>query len=110
MPSDIDWNNSFTHIIAISNELIISLFFTPNNDTINDFWKVLEIFTGVEIAVFNIFCELLVNLDVNRGLNRRYNSSEMLANDYWCLLSATSIQNETSIKIGYFSLLKKNNY
>ena len=108
-PINIDCNNSFTHIIAISNELIIPLFFTPNNDSINDFWKVLGLdsFTEVEIVVFNRFGKLLGNLDVHIGWDGRYNGIEMIPNDYWYLLSAVNINNEIIIKKGHFSLLKK---
>jgi len=108
-PLTIDCTNSFTHIITISTELTIPLFFTPNNDTINDFWKIsgLDNFTEVALSVFDRYGKLVSKPDINIGWNGESNGKEMPSNDYWYSLFAVNSNNENIIRKGHFSLLRK---
>ena len=108
-PINVDCENSFTHIIIISSELIIPLFFTPNNDTKNDFWKILglESYNEVEILIFDRYGKLLAKPDINIGWDGKYDTKNMPSNDYWYSLSGLNSSNELVIRKGHFSLLRK---
>ncbi|WP_299129011.1 T9SS type B sorting domain-containing protein, partial [uncultured Winogradskyella sp.] len=63
-------------------------FFTPNDDTVNDFWQVKGISNqfqaGSKIYIFNRHGKLLTQLDpVSRGWDGTYNGNKMPTSDYW---------------------------
>ncbi|MDH7911188.1 T9SS type B sorting domain-containing protein [Winogradskyella sp. SYSU M77433] len=63
-------------------------FFTPNNDTINDFWQVYGISNQFQqnsiIYIFDRYGKLLTQLDpLGPGWDGMYNGKKMPSNDYW---------------------------
>lgn len=78
-------------------------FFTPNNDGINDYWKIkgIEKFPNPEILIFDRYGKLLTQLS-SRTLrwNGFYNGKRMPSNEYWFKTSLGNGQ----IFSGHFSL------
>ena len=63
-------------------------FFTPNNDTVNDFWQVYGISNQFQqnsiIYIFDRYGKLLSQLDpLGPGWDGMYNSKKMPTDDYW---------------------------
>jgi len=63
-------------------------FFTPNNDTVNDFWQVDGISTQFQsnssILIFNRYGKLLKQLDpLSPGWDGNYNGTKLPTSDYW---------------------------
>ena len=63
-------------------------FFTPNNDTVNDFWQVYGITkqfqTNSIIYIFDRYGKLLIELDpLSPGWDGNYNGHKMPTSDYW---------------------------
>ena len=63
-------------------------FFTPNNDTENDFWQVKGISRqfqpNTSILIFDRFGKLLKELDpLSRGWDGTFNGAKMPTSDYW---------------------------
>ncbi len=84
--------------------LSIPKFFTPNNDSYNDFWivKGMESYPNSELRIFDRYGKLLKELTPNSvGWDGTFNGHELPASDYWFVfkLDATSTE-----KRGHFSL------
>lgn len=79
-------------------------FFTPNNDGVNDFWKLRGIDTaGNLIHIFDRYGKLLIKLQASdKGWDGTYNGTEMPADDYWFRVS---LQNKQEFN-GHFSLVR----
>ena len=63
-------------------------FFTPNNDTVNDYWQVYGISEDFQsnstIYIFNRYGKLLKELDpLSSGWDGNYNGEKMPISDYW---------------------------
>lgn len=79
------------------------LFFTPNGDGFNDFWKIknLDLFPKATITIFDRYGKLLKQLNANSpGWNGTYIGNELPADDYWFNLN---FEDGKIIK-GHFSL------
>jgi gliding motility-associated-like protein len=78
-------------------------FFTPNNDSYNDTWKIknLDILPKSTIAILDRYGKLLNQLGSNTiGWNGTYNGKELPADDYWFILTF----DDGKIIKGHFSL------
>jgi gliding motility-associated-like protein len=78
-------------------------FFTPNNDGINDTWKIknLEILPKPSISIFDRYGKLLKQLNIsNSGWNGTYTGKDLPSDDYWFVLT---FEDGKTIK-GHFSL------
>ncbi|GGE17630.1 T9SS type B sorting domain-containing protein [Psychroflexus salis] len=61
-------------------------YFSPNNDGINDYWKVIGLDNNIraKIRIFDRYGKLLHEFDeANTGWDGTYNGNLMLNNDYW---------------------------
>ncbi|WP_026933924.1 T9SS type B sorting domain-containing protein [Christiangramia echinicola] len=91
----------------VSSEIVVlgyDNFFTPNNDGVNDFWKLRGIDTaGNLIHIFDRYGKLLIKLQASdKGWDGTYNGTEMPADDYWFRVS---LQNKQEFN-GHFSLVR----
>jgi gliding motility-associated-like protein len=78
-------------------------FFTPNNDEINDTWKIknLEILPKSSISIFDRYGKLLKQLNTsNTGWNGTYTGKDLPSDDYWFVIL---LEDGKTIK-GHFSL------
>ena len=77
-------------------------FFTPNNDGINDFWKVPNLFnTIISISIYDRYSKLLKQIAGNSsGWDGRYIGATMPADDYWYLIN----YKDGKVLQGHFSL------
>tara|TARA_R110002073_G_scaffold14554_2_gene59349 strand:+ start:28505 stop:31936 length:3432 start_codon:yes stop_codon:yes gene_type:complete len=91
-----------------SKEVIIidyPVFFTPNNDGINDFWQIKGInkFPNSKIFIFDRYGKLLTQLSSNDlGWGGLYHGKKMSSNDYWFKVD---LGNGT-IFSGHFALMR----
>lgn len=78
------------------------LFFTPNDDTYNDVWKIdnLNFYPNAVIRIFDRFGKLLKQVAPENGWDGTYTGIKLPADDYWFVLE---LSNERTIK-GHFSL------
>lgn len=78
------------------------LFFTPNDDTYNDVWKIdnLNFYPNAVIRIFDRFGKLLKQIAPENGWDGTYTGIKLPADDYWFVLE---LSNERTIK-GHFSL------
>ncbi|HIP48914.1 MAG TPA: T9SS type B sorting domain-containing protein [Lutibacter sp.] len=88
-------------------------FFTPNNDTYNDTWKVIGAhsiyFKSVAVTIFDRFGKILVILDLNSnsfGWDGIYSGKTMPKSDYWFSAALVDKKGKTRIRRGHFSLLR----
>lgn len=93
--------------------ITIPNFFTPNNDSYNDIWKVeglsSRFYFAVEILIFDRYGRLLhkMNMQENQvGWNGTYNKQILPATDYWYKISLTDLDLKTIVKSGHFSLMR----
>lgn len=91
--------------------LIIPRFFTPNNDSFNDIWKIAGLssrfYSAAEIQIFDRYGKLLhkMNLAENEvGWSGISNKRALPASDYWYKIALTDLKNNLIIKRGHFSL------
>jgi gliding motility-associated-like protein len=108
-PLNAECENSFTQKITISDELIIPLFFTPNNDNVNDFWKIigLDSYTEVNLSIYDRYGKLLAKPNIFIGWDGKYIGKNMPSNDYWFSMFGINPNNEIILRKGHFSLLRK---
>ena len=93
-------STSFT-TIKIDSFLNIPLFFTPNNDSYNDVWSVLDSENTItKIMVFDRFGKLLHDSKNNSTWDGNFNSQIMPTDDYWYNIQ---LKNGEMLK-GHFSL------
>ena len=91
---------------TISREIVAlgyQKFFTPNNDGINDYWKVIgaEFFPESEIYIFDRYGKLLQQLSSeSNGWDGRHKGLPMPATDYWFRFE----NGDGSVFTGHFSL------
>lgn len=77
-------------------------FFTPNNDGVNDYWKIKSIKKIKIILIYNRFGKLLSSPIPEIGWDGLSNGKKVESNSYWYKI----IFDDDSLKIGYFSLLR----
>jgi gliding motility-associated-like protein len=78
-------------------------FFTPNNDGVNDFWKIqnLDMFPKTIVTIYDRYGKLLKSFTgSDRGWNGTYTGKNLPADDYWFVIS---FEDGKIIK-GHFSL------
>ncbi|WP_170137102.1 T9SS type B sorting domain-containing protein, partial [Winogradskyella sediminis] len=70
-------------------DLFIPVFFTPNNDTYNDYWTVIDRNHIVkEILIFNRYGKLIKQLiPSNYSWDGYYNGKMLESNDFWYLIT-----------------------
>lgn len=84
--------------------LFYPYFFTPNNDTVNDFWQIKfsEAEPDLKILIFDRYGKLLTPLDPrSRGWDGTFNGKLMPTSDYWFLVKRPSNGKEYR---GHFTL------
>jgi len=83
-------------------DLFIPVFFTPNNDTTNDFWTVIDRNSIVkEILIFNRYGKLIKQLIPSQYSWDGYYNGELLeSNDFWYLIT---LKNGKELR-GHFAL------
>lgn len=93
--------------------ITIPNYFTPNNDSYNDIWKVeglsSRFYFAAEILIFDRYGRILhkMNMQENQvGWNGTYNKQTLPATDYWYKISLTDLDLKTIIKRGHFSLMR----
>ncbi|MCF6278780.1 MAG: T9SS type B sorting domain-containing protein [Flavobacteriaceae bacterium] len=100
----------------ISKELFLldyPKFLTPNNDGYNDYWQLIGLdsstFTISPIQIFDRFGKIVAIIDPTQGQgwDGLYNNEMLPSSDYWFVLSLTNSQDETIIKKGHFSLIRR---
>ena len=79
----------------------IPKFFTPNNDGINDIWKITEITNqNYSIYIYDRYGKLLKSLGYNEGWDGSLNEKPLPSTDYWFQIIFANGTN----KMGHFSL------
>ena len=84
--------------------MMYPVFFTPNDDGYNDFWKIKlsELEPGLTITIFDRFGKLLKYLDNDDiGWDGTYNQNPLPADDYWFVIKRTNgkeIKNHFTLK------------
>ena len=84
--------------------LSIPKFFTPNNDSYNDFWTVKGMisYPNAELRIFDRYGKLLKELrPTSLGWDGTFNGQELPASDYWYVFKMDATAPE---KRGHFSL------
>ncbi|WP_290697680.1 T9SS type B sorting domain-containing protein [Lacinutrix sp.] len=84
--------------------LFYPFFFTPNNDTVNDFWQIKfsESEPNLEIFIFDRYGKLLTTLNPrSRGWDGTFHGKLMPATDYWFLVKRPNNGKEYT---GHFAL------
>jgi len=80
-------------------------FFTPNNDGINDYWRIPMLanqYPKAEIQIFDRYGKLLTGFSAQSiGWNGTFNNKKLPATDYWFVVKLP----ERNVK-GHFSLLR----
>lgn len=80
-------------------------FFTPNNDSYNDYWEIeglIDVFPEAEVTIFDRYGKLITKLDAsNLSWDGTFNKKLMPATDYWYVLKIDAISPE---RRGHFSL------
>ncbi|SDX27391.1 gliding motility-associated C-terminal domain-containing protein [Lutibacter oricola] len=86
-------------------------FFTPNNDGINDTWKIQgvneDFYRITAIQVFDRFGKLITKIDPKGiGWNGVYNGKILPSSDYWFFVELVDKNGNTKIRKGHFSLIR----
>ena len=84
--------------------LLAPPFFTPNNDSYNDFWivKGMSFYPNAELRIFDRYGKLLKELRPNSlGWDGTFNGQQLPASDYWYVFKSDSNSPE---KRGHFTL------
>lgn len=87
------------------------LYFTPNDDGVNDVWNLIGIndtfYTSSSISIFNRYGVLVANIKGNsRGWDGTHGGLNMPSSDYWFVASLVDIEGNKSERKGHFSLLR----
>ena len=84
-------------------------FFTPNEDSFNDFWKIKGIksntYTISDIYIFNRFGKLLKVLSPESEWDGTFNGNKLPSSSYWFFVDITDKNNIVKTYKGYFSLV-----
>ena len=101
---------------TVSSQKLSFLFFqrhfTPNNDGVNDTWKILgsnsAFYKSARVEIFDRYGKivaLITDKDGN-GWDGTYNGSKLPSNDYWFNAVLEDINGNIRKKTGHFSLLR----
>lgn len=80
-------------------------FFSPNNDGLNDVWRIpfLELMPTAKVSIFDRFGKMLYNTSANGdGWNGKFNNVMLPSDDYWFLIELS----DTRKVQGHFSLIR----
>ena len=80
-------------------------FFTPNEDGINDIWRIkrIQFLENATISIFDRFGKLIISYSENYvGWNGKLNGFDLPSTDYWFVIT---LNNGRTIK-GNFSLVR----
>ncbi|MFH6767234.1 T9SS type B sorting domain-containing protein [Gaetbulibacter aquiaggeris] len=84
-------------------------FFTPNNDSNNDFWEIkgleLDKYSISNIKIFNRYGKLLKELSPDSKWDGTYNGKKLPASDYWFFVDIIDLSNNIKTYKGHFSLV-----
>lgn len=86
-------------------------FFTPNGDTINDYWQIKGIdksyYKSGIISIFNRYGVLITKFTINDlGWDGTHNGKQMSANDYWFQAILINQKDGVKTRTGNFSLIR----
>lgn len=88
-------------------------FFTPNNDSYNDTWRVigvhLDYYTKVDVSIFDRYGKILAVLNLSSndyGWDGIYDGKVMPSSDYWFTATLEDKKGNTRVRNGHFSLLR----
>lgn len=86
-------------------------FFTPNNDGVNDTWKIKGItrtfYQSGKINIFNRYGKHVANFSIyENGWDGLYNNKILPSNDYWFVAELLGVNGRTRIRKGNFSLIR----
>ncbi|TDP57876.1 T9SS type B sorting domain-containing protein [Flavobacterium dankookense] len=91
----------------------IPKFFSPNEDGINDHWKIKglsrKFYSSAEILIFDRYGTILHKMDMQQnqfGWSGVKNDRKLPATDYWYTLTLVDLQGKQTIKKGHFSLIR----
>ncbi|MCF6130393.1 T9SS type B sorting domain-containing protein [Flavobacterium sp. AS60] len=108
-----DTNNCEKSITTEIYMMTVPAYFTPNNDGINDEWKILgltkQFYSNAEIRIFDRFGKLLYTMDMNEnqyGWPGISDKRMFPADDYWYKITLTDLENNLILKHGHFSLIR----
>ena len=95
-------NQSSFNVFITIDGLFIPKYFTPNNDGINDYWKVIDTNDDVNnITIYNRYGKLIKFLPTNsKGWNGTLNNKLLPNDSYWYEI----VLNSSEILRGYFAL------
>ena len=86
-------------------------YFTPNNDGVNDFWKIegvsKDFYINGDIYIYDRYGRSLyfMNLITNsNGWDGTFNGYKLASNDYWFKATLTDNENNTFTKTGHFTI------
>ncbi len=86
-------------------------YFTPNNDTVHDFWNIkgysTSIYKKTTIYIYNRFGKLLTSVNpLSNGWDGTFNGESLPATDYWFTIELVDNNNNARNITGHFSLLR----
>jgi gliding motility-associated-like protein len=87
-------------------------FFTPNNDGINDTWRIPgannDFYPSSNIYIFDRFGKIITSLNPNeKGWDGTLNGKLLPSTDYWYSVELTDQQGNIRVKKGHFSLIRR---
>lgn len=86
--------------------VIVPAFFSPNQDSFNDFWRVegMAFYPEAKVAIFDRYGKLITQLSkANPVWDGNFNGKSLPANDYWYVLTINKSLPEIK---GHFSLIR----
>lgn len=88
-------------------------YFTPNNDGINDYWRIYgplnDFYSSVEVNLFDRFGNLLHSMNLiesNLGWDGTSKNKMLPSSDYWYKVTFKDFNDNTITKRGHFSLIR----
>ena len=86
-------------------------FFTPNEDGINDYWKIKGIsrnfYQSGNVSIFNRYGKLISKHNIDDiGWNGTYNGKILTSNNYWFYAELVDVNGKLRTRSGNFSLLR----
>ncbi len=87
-------------------------FFTPNNDGVNDYWKIKgldrSLYNSITISIFDRFGKLITTFTDknNNSWDGTFNGEILPPNDYWFDMKLIDTNNNIVQKKGHFSLVR----
>ena len=88
-------------------DIEIPNYFTPNNDGVDDTWKVTNSFAygDIDVRVFDRYGRLLISMKANQVWDGTYKGAPLPNGDYWYVVRLNSASNPLE-KMGHFTLYR----